>query len=170
MRVYLSSPYEHDRAPTSWKDDAYRIMHAMDKRIHTIDPCPDTCKESAFIDEMIARQDWLGVHAFCANIVEGDLAMLNGCEGMIAYLPAGARTVGTIHEIIHSEERRIPIVLVCPQGVDKVSHWLWGLLGPTRLFDNLQDAAETLVKRMQVARGEKINGEVYYPSGQEASR
>lgn len=170
MRVYLSSPYEHDRARTSWKLLAAGCMTELDHRIKTIDPCPDTCDESNLIDEMKRNEDWLGMYSFCANIVEGDLAMLNRCEGMIAYLPHKARTFGTTHEIIHSLQNNIPVVLVMPEGVDRVSHWLWGILGPNRIFDNLEEAARTLVTRMQVARGEKLNGSVHYPSGSQASR
>lgn len=170
MRVYLSSPYEYDRADTSWKGWVTSFMQRIDSRIKTIDPCPDSCDETSLISEMMVAENWLGVSAFCANIVEGDLAMLNNCEGIIAYLPAGSRTTGTIHEIIYAVENRIPIVLVCPDGVNKVSHWLWGVLGPTRIFGNLPDAAEILVNRIQVARGEKLNDSVYYPGGQKTSR
>ena len=171
MRVYLSSPYEHSRAETSWKTKVTTFMQTcLDERVKTIDPCPDACDESPFIDEMKRNEDWVGMYSFCANIVEGDLAMLNRCEGMIAYLPFGAKTFGTTHEIVHALQNQIPVVLVMPEGVDKVSHWLWGILGPNRLFDNLEEAAATLVKRMQVVRGERLNDSVHYPSGTKASR
>ncbi len=157
MRIYLSSPYEHDRADTYWKESIGRFLFTRDSRILTIDPCPDACSETSIIDEMKANEDWLDLYSFCANIVEGDLAMLNRCEGMIVYLPCAAKTFGTTHEIVHALQNQIPVVLVMPEGVDKVSHWLWGILGPSRIFDNLEEAAATLVKRMQVVRGEKLN-------------
>ena len=170
MKIYLSSPYEHDRANTSWKVEAERVMRASDSRIEIRDPCPDACDETPLIDKMKADEDWLGIYSFCANIVEGDLAMLNRCDGMIAYLPFGAKTFGTTHEIVHALQNNIPVVMVMPEGIDKVSHWLWGILGPSRIFDNLEEAATTLVKRIQVVRGEKLNDSVHYPSGQKAGR
>ncbi len=170
MNVYLSSPYEHSRAKTSWKLLAASTMYNLDNRIKTIDPCPDACDETPLIDEMKANEDWLGMYSFCANIVEGDLAMLNRCEGMIAYLPHDAKTFGTTHEIVYALDNRIPVVLVMPEGIDKVSHWLWGILGPNRLFDDLEEAAATLVKRMQVIRGERLNDSVHNPGGAKASR
>jgi hypothetical protein len=171
MKVYLSSPYEHDRANARWKTRVTRFMQkCLDDRVTVIDPCPDACDEKPLIDEMKANEDWLGMYSFCANIVEGDLAMLNSCQGMIAYLPYGAKTFGTTHEIIHALQNQIPIVLVMPEGIDKVSHWLWGILGPNRIFDNLEEAAATLVRRMQVIRGEKLNDSVHYPRGSKASR
>lgn len=170
IRVYLSSPYENERAETSWKAWITGMMQRIDSRVETIDPCPDACDEKPTIDQMKASGDWLGMYSFCSNIVEGDLAMLNRCEGMIAYLPYNARTFGTTHEIIHALQNQIPVVMVMPEGIDKVSHWLWGILGPNRIFDNLEDAARTLVGRIQVARGEKLNDSVHYPSGQETSR
>jgi nucleoside 2-deoxyribosyltransferase len=145
-------------------------MFNADNRVLIVDPCPDACDESPFIDEMKRNEDWVGLYSFCNNIVESDLAMLNRCEGMIAYLPFGAKTFGTTHEIVHALQNQIPVVLVMPEGVDKVSHWLWGILGPNRLFDNLEEAAETLVKRIQVARGEKLNDSVHYPSRTQTSR
>lgn len=164
MRVYLSSPYEHSRAETSWKKRVKVLMRLIDRRIYTMDPCPDACDETWIIDKFKADEDWLGMYSFCANIVEGDLAMLNRCEGMIAYLPYDAKTFGTTHEIIYALEHNIPIVLVMPEGIDKVSHWLWGILGPNRLFDNLEEAGATLVRRMQVIRGEKLNDSVHNSS------
>jgi len=155
IRVYLSSPYEHDRADTYWKESIARFMFTKDGRVITIDPCPDNCDDVDFINEMKANENWLGVYSFCANIVENDLAMLNRCEGMIAYLPCEARTFGTTHEMIYALQNNIPIVMVMPEGVDKVPHWLWGILGPNRIFDNLEEAAATLVERMQAVRGEK---------------
>lgn len=170
MRVYLSSPYEHSRVETSWKQRVTDFMQRVDSRIETADPCPDVCDETPIIDEMKANEDWLGMYSFCANIVEGDLAMLNRCEGMIAYLPYDAKTFGTTHEMIHALENQIPVVMVMPEGIDKASHWLWGILGPNRMFDNLEEAATILVRRMQVIRGEKLNDSVYYPGGTKASR
>lgn len=165
MRVYLSSPYEHSRVEGSWKESVRTIMQSVDDRVEAVDPCPPMNEETELIDAMKANKDWLGMYSFCANIVEGDLAMLRRCEGMICYLPFGAKTFGCTHEIIYALEHRIPIVLVMPEGIDKVSHWLWGLLGPTRIFDNLEVAATELVHRMLVARGEKLNGTVYHTRG-----
>lgn len=170
IKVYLSSPYEHSRANTGWKLRAERLMKSLAVKLEIVDPCPDACDETPIIDEMKANEDWLGMYSFCSNIVEGDLAMLNNCDGMIAYLPFDAKTFGTTHEIVHALQNQIPVVMVMPEGVDKVSHWLWGILGPNRIFDNLEDAAETLVRRIQVIRGEKLNDSVHYPSGQKAGR
>lgn len=156
MRVYFSSPYEHDRANTNWKIKAAKLFHEYD--IDIVDPCPDDCDETHTIDAMKEKGDWLGVYEFCSNIVEGDLAMLNRSQGMLAYLPYGAVTFGTTHEIIHALNHNIPIVLVMPEGIDKVSHWLWGLLGPNRIFDNVEAAAGALAKRVLVAEGTMTNG------------
>jgi len=170
MRVYLSSPYEADRADQTWKTSSLIAMQRISRNISTIDPCPGNCLEHDLAEKMKEDGDYLGFYSFCANIVESDLAMLKQCDGMIAYLPAGAVTFGTTHEIIYALEKNIPIVLVMPEGVDKVSRWLWGILGPNRLFSNVDEAAEVLAKRMAVANGDDINGEVYYPSWQKASR
>ncbi len=170
MKVYLSSPYETSRAEQSWKTSALSILQRVDRRFTIVDPCPGQCLEHDLAEEMKKSGDYLGFYGFCANIVEGDLAMLNDCRGMIAYLPRGAVTFGTTHEIIHALARNIPIVLVMPEGVQYVSRWLWGLLGPNRLFDSMQEAAAVLGKRILVANGDEINGEVYNPSWQKASR
>lgn len=164
MRVYLSSPYEHSRAAPSWKYESINYMRDSDARVEAIDPCPQSCEENLIIADFKKRKDWMAMYSFCNNIVESDLAMLRRCEGMICYLPHGSRTVGCIHEILFALQNSIPVVLVTPEGVDKVSHWLWGILGPTRIFDNLEKACKELVDRMQVARGEKTNGKIYYTS------
>lgn len=170
MRVYLSSPYEHDRANQDWKSIVARVMKSINGRFYTIDPCPDVCMEHDTAEEMKERGDWLGFYSFCANIVEGDLAMLNSCQGMVAYLPKSAVTFGTVHEVVYALEKNIPVVLVMPEGVQYISRWLWGILGPNRLFDDVQEAASVLANRVLVANGDKINDKIYSPSWQKASR
>jgi len=165
MRVYLSSPYEHSRAEGSWKERCLKLMQESDPRVESVDPCPPNCNETPTVDKMKAKKDWAGMAAFCANIVERDLAMLRQCEGMICYLPAQSKTFGCTHELVFALDNRIPVVLVMPEGVDKVSHWLWGILGPTRIFDSLKDASITLVKRMQAARGETTYATVHNARG-----
>lgn len=170
MRVYLSSPYEANRADQAWKTRVSNAMRLIDRRFTMIDPCPGNCLEHDIAEEMKQKGDWLDFYGFCANIVEGDLAMLNGSKGMLAYLPKDAITYGTTHEIVHATSRQIPTVLVMPEGIEYISRWLWGVLGPNRLFDNVEEAAGVLAKRILVANGDDINGEVYYPSWQKTSR
>jgi len=177
LRVYLSSPYEANRADQAWKDRVRsKLMGVIGPGTMTrpgvkiVDPCPGNCLEHNLAEEMKQNGDWLAFYAFCANLVEGDLAMLNGSQGMFAYLPKDAKTYGTTHEIIHSLDHQIPVVLVVPEGIQYVSRWLWGILGPNRIFDNVEEAAEVLGKRILVANGDEINDKVYYPSWQKASR
>lgn len=170
MRVYLSSPYEASRADGEWKNRVLDELQAVDPRFTTIDPCPGNCVEHDLAEQMKEDGDYLGFYGFCANIVESDLAMLNGSQGMIAYVPHGFRTFGTTHEIVHALSRNIPVVLVMPEGISYVSRWLWGILGPNRIFDNVEEAARVLAQRILVANGDRINGEVYYPSWQKAGR
>ena len=172
IRIYLSSPYEFSRAEQSWKKDASVALTTFDSRIKVVDPCPfdDTSSETLTIKALRDNEDWLGLSAFCNNIVEADLAMLNNCEGVVCYLPAKSQTVGSIHELVHAIQRHVPVVLVCPEGPSKVSSWLWGLLGPSRIFSDLELACTELAKRVQVARGEKQNGEIHYVGRSETDR
>ncbi len=139
-------------------------MLKVDPRVVITDPCPNDCDETLIIRKMKEEGDWLGMYSFCANIVEGDLAMLNNAHGNLTYLPADAKTYGTTHEMIHSLQYRIPLVVVVPEGIHRVAHWLWGILGPSRIFDNLEEASQMLINRIQVVRGERLNDSVYYPS------
>lgn len=170
MRVYLSSPYEANRADQLWKAQALMAMQEINRNVITVDPCPGSCLEHDLAEEMKEKGQWLGFYAFCSNIVESDLAMLKQCQGMLAYLPADSITFGTTHEIVYALQNNIPTVLVMPEGINKISRWLWGILGPNRLFGNIQEAATVLANRMAVANGDVINGEVYNPSWQKTSR
>lgn len=158
MRIYLSSPYERNRAETSWKTDVQNMVSKLDNRITLFDPCPDNCAETDIINDIKKKQDWLKMYSICADIVETDLAALNECRGILVYLPYKAVTFGTTHEMLHALDNRIPVVLVMPEGKDKVAHWLWGILGPQRIFDNLEEAVTHLVHKMWIVNGEKLNG------------
>ena len=180
FRVYLSSPYEANRAGPKWKKDVEGAINAVltkkglydpfMSRAKIVDPCPGRCLEHDLAEAVKEKGDFLGFYGFCANIVESDLAMLRQCQGMVAYLPKDSVTFGTTHEIIYALQNNIPVVLVMPEGVQYISRWLWGILGPNRLFSDVSEAATVLTNRMLVANGDEINGEIYHPSWQKASR
>jgi len=158
MKIYLSSPYEQDRANQDWKLRVDERLRGIDPRFETLDPCPPTCVEQDHVDQLRREQRWYELAEFSSVFVETDFAMMRDCVGMIAYLPYRAVTFGTTHEIVRALETKLPLVLVMPEGKDKVSAWLWGILGPHRIFDNVNDAVDALAQRVLVVQGELLNG------------
>jgi hypothetical protein len=156
MKIYLSSPFEAGRVDPGWKDVVLCRLRGIDERFEILDPCPDNCEEQSIIDSLKELKNWEALTAFSAAFVECDFAMMRQCVGMIAYLPYGAVTFGTTHEIIKALEVNIPIVLVMPEGKEKVAAWLWGILGTQRIFDDLETAVTTLADRVLVAQGKRV--------------
>jgi len=170
MRIYLSSPFQYSRADCIWKDQVRSVLASVNPDIETVDPCPDNVLEEALADQLLEENNLLGYYSFCSNIVESDLAMLNKCDGVFVYLPPDAITFGTTHEIVHALNRNIPIVLVTPDKIKNISRWLWGLLGPNRIFSDINEATRVLAKRIVVSDGGNVNDEVYYPGWSKTNR
>lgn len=155
QKIYFSSPFEYSRAGVSWKSLACSLLdtESSDELIFTgIDPCPDTNMDNK-IDNWKSSGNWHQIESACQDIVERDLAMLRSCNGMLCYMPKNARTFGCTHEIIFALEQKIPVILVAPDGLDTVSRWLWGLLGVSRITDNLDSGVQMLTNRLVRARG-----------------
>lgn len=163
MKIYLSSPYQYTRANPEWKTLVADTIAEVDPRLTVVDPCPYNTLEESIADRLLEDNDFLGYYSFCSNIVESDLAMLNQCRGVFVYLPSSSITFGTTHEIIYALDNNIPVVLVTDDDVKNISRWLWGLLGPGRVFSNIEEGAQVLAKRIIVSNGEAVNSQVCYP-------
>jgi nucleoside 2-deoxyribosyltransferase len=79
-------------------------------------------------------------------IVRKDLRCVDISDFIIAFLPKGVRTTGTIHEIIESDRQNKPTLLVCPEGKKYIPAWFFGIIKLEYMFNSIDELIEYLNK------------------------
>ncbi len=77
-------------------------------------------------------------------IVRKDLRSVDISDFIIAYLPKGVRTTGTIHEIIQCDAQRKPTLIICPDGIQHIPAWLFGIIPLRYMFGSINDLFQYL--------------------------
>lgn len=126
-RVYLSGPIEYDPSQINWRPEVKEVLTSRFGLV-IFDPFDDP-KQTRSEEMRLAREtnDFDTVAEIAADFVSKDLTEVDKADLLIAHLPYKVPTVGTIHEIINAVNRKIPPLVVCPQGKQCVSSWLFGL-------------------------------------------
>lgn len=126
-KVYLSGPIEFDTSGTDWRPEVKEVL-TLRFGLKVFDPFDDP-KQSKANELAIAKKngDFDKVAEIAADFVSKDLTEVDHAHILIAHLPYKVPTIGTIHEIVNSVNRKIPPLIVCPQGKEFVSSWLFGL-------------------------------------------
>ena len=61
--------------------------------------------------------------------------MVDRCDFLVAYVPFGVKTVGTVHEIINSNNLKKPTLLVTDQNsISSLPLWYFGLINKKYMF------------------------------------
>ena len=95
MRVYLAHPWM-DRAGGKTLQTKIEALG-----IEVVNPFEKV--EQQIYDKAIKHGDGTALSdADIVQIVEGDLAEIDGCEGVVAYLPDGVPSLGAIMEIFYA--------------------------------------------------------------------
>lgn len=126
-RVYLSGPIEYDLNSINWRPEVKEVLISRFS-LNIFDPFDDP-KQTKSDEMQFAREtnDFDTVSEIAADFISKDLTEVDKSDLLIAHLPYKVPTVGTIHEIINAVNRKIPPLIVCPQGRKCVSSWIYGL-------------------------------------------
>jgi len=137
-RAYLSGPIEFSDN-LDWRIEPKRVL-AEEFGLDIHDPFDDP-KQSKSDELLEARKnkDLKKIREIAKAFVRKDLSEVDASKLLIAYLPAGVRTTGAIHEIIVSNENKCPTLLVCPQGAEMIPFWLFGFIGTEFMFSSWEE-------------------------------
>jgi len=132
-RTYLGGPIEHQDG-RDWRTEV-KTKLVEDFGLKVFDPHEDPkqalreriayCKEHELWDELEKV-----VHEF----VHVDLTIVDRADFIIQHIPYKVPTTGTVHEIINSNDRKKPTLLVCPQGKNKLPDWYFGFINHKHMF------------------------------------
>lgn len=138
-KLYLSGPIENDNLSINWRIEPKRVLS---KRfgLNVFDPFADPKQQWVpWLHTYRANLDYEGMREVAKKFVRKDLALVDRSDMLIAYLPEGVRTTGTIHEIINSHNAKKPTLLVCPQGKVHIPTWFFGFIPLECMFDSWED-------------------------------
>lgn len=136
--VYLSGPIEFDK-DISWRDEPKSVLTNKFK-LNIFDPFEDPKqKNTKALLKARESKDFKEVRKIVKSFVRKDLTKVDHSHLLIAYLPKGVPTTGTHHEIINANNRKIPVLLVCPQGKEFIPLWYFGFIKHERMFGSWND-------------------------------
>ncbi len=138
-RAYLGGAIEFADPDDNWRDEV-KMKLFTDFGLKIFDPYEDPkqssrdeitkCKETGKWDRLVEI-----MHKFARL----DLSIVDRADLIIQHLPYKVPTTGTVHEIINSNDRKKPTLLVCPQGKGKIPDWYWAFIKPEYMFGSWQD-------------------------------
>ncbi len=142
-RAYLSGAIEFD-SDSSWRIEPSRIL-VEEFKVDLFDPFNDP-KQQWVPALKLARQqkDYDKMATIADNFVRKDLTVVDHSDFLVAHLPRGVPTTGTVHEIIVKANSKKPVLIVCPQGKEWVPFWYWGFVPHSQMFGRWEDLYQYL--------------------------
>lgn len=138
-RSYIAGPIEFDASGVNWRTEPKNVLRNH-FQIDLIDPFEDPKQQWT---EQIAKakkdQDLDTIVKISKAFVRKDLNLVDRSDFIIAYVPP-IRTVGTIHEIINSNNAKKPTLLVTGTGnITDVPVWFFGFISTEFMFGTWDD-------------------------------
>lgn len=135
--VYLSGPIEFN--VEDWRTSIKKVLEER-FGLNVFDPATDP-KQVQLPTLHKLREE--GKYNELAEIAHGfvrfDLGILDRSDALIAYLPYKMPLFGTVHEIVFSDMKKKPTILICPEGKDKITTWAFGIVNHKYMFGKVDD-------------------------------
>lgn len=134
-KIYLSAPIQHS------DDDTWKIstINVLSNRFHlnVFDPAADP-KQQRTPDLIKAQKecDYATIREIGKSFVRKDLGTVDRTDFVIAHVPYKVCTTGVPHEIIHANNIKRPVLLVCTQGKQFISPWYYGFIALEFMFSS----------------------------------
>lgn len=133
-KCYLSGPIEY-AVDEFWRANP---VHELTYRfgIDVFNPFADEKQQwTEQIKSARSANDVDALTSIAKQFVRKDLGMVDRCDFLVAYVPFGVKTVGTVHEIINSNNLKKPTLLVTDQAsISSLPLWYFGLINKKYMF------------------------------------
>lgn len=133
-RAYLSGPIQF-AVEDNWRDYPTAVLTEKFK-IDLFDPFKDS-KQNAHekIRNAQKNNDVEQMVTVAKGFVRKDLGLVDRSDFIIAYVPYGVQTVGTVHEIINSNNSKKPTLLVTNRShIKYIPLWYFGFVPVRYMF------------------------------------
>jgi len=157
-RVYLGGPIEHQDGH-DWRTPVMAKL-VNDFGLKVFDPNEDP--KQALRERIVYYKEnelWDALVEIVKEFVHVDLTIVDRADFIIQHVPYKVPTTGTVHEIINSNDRKKPTLLVCPQGIKCIPDWYFGFIKPRHMFGSWEDLYKYLG---EVDRGEHMGDKRWF--------
>jgi len=142
-RCYLSGPIEFGSGP-NWRIVPSEVL-VNEFKLDLFDPFNDPKQQWApKLAKARSEKNYNEMVRIAKNFVRKDLSVVDGSDFIVACLPRGVPTTGTVHEIINKSLSKKPVLIVCSEGKEFVPFWYWGFIPHTQMFGNWEDLYQYL--------------------------
>ena len=148
LRCYFAHPIENHKSDDYIGEQKNTLKTFLKSRGSVfIDP-----KNISFhgISELLDKDEIIQEHGYeelrrqMKAIVRKDLRSVDVSDFVVGYLPKDIKTTGTIHEIIQSDNQKKPTLLVCPDGIDNLPAWFFGIIPIEYMFNSIENLIDYL--------------------------
>lgn len=152
--VYLSGPIENSYGAENWRTEPVEVLSTR-FGINVFDPFADIKQQWVpALNQARIDKDYDEIRRIAKQFVRKDLGKVDKADFVIAYLPFKVATTGTHHEIINANDRKKPVLLICPQGKENVPLWYFGFIHHKNMFNSFEEVYQRLD---EINRGEHVN-------------
>lgn len=149
LRCYLSYPIEYTEDKESLDKIIFSITNFLSvwAKVKVIDPRKIRHNDVSEIEDrkkLFEEKDYEEIHRQMKIIVRKDLRCVDISDFLIVILPKGIRTTGAIHESTVADWEKKPVLLFCPQGIEHIPLWLFGVFHPKYMFSEIDHLFEYL--------------------------
>ena len=142
-KCYLSGPIEHGSG-TNWRIEPKRILKER-FGINLFDPFADPKQQWVpALNKARDEKNYEEMRRIAKSFVRKDLSEVDKSDFVIGYLPFKVPTTGTHHEIINSNDRKKPTLLICPTGKQNIPLWYYGFIPHQTMFSSFDELYEYL--------------------------
>lgn len=148
LRCYLAGPIEYMPKDYNGFDKNELIDFLENLGIKVIDPKKlkfQGVSEISNRDELFKNHDFQEIRRQMKIIVRKDLRAVDISDFIIAFLPKGVKTTGTVHEIIQADSQQKPVLLLCPEGIENIPAWYFGIIPLEYMFSSLDKLKDYLL-------------------------
>lgn len=150
---YLSGAMENCNLNYNWRTEPIKILKER-FGLEVFDPYSDPKQQ--WVKELKAAReskDYKTISKIAHAFVRKDLCLVDRCDILIAHVIPSVPSVGTVHEIINSNNAKKPTLLVNPiSGKENIQSWYYGFIdyqnGMFGSWDDLYDYLDQANKGM----------------------
>ena len=136
--AYLSGPITYSK-DIQWRDDPKGVLKG-EFCIDLFDTFKDHKQQwTNDLEEALEKEDYDTVEKISKGFVRKDLSKVDHSWFLIAYCPHKIPTIGVVHEIINANNKKVPTLLVCPEGKKYHSPWYFGFIKHEFMFGSWDD-------------------------------
>lgn len=127
-----------------WRNWIIPKLHQL--KIVVLNPCDkpidigdESIENRQYRQQLIDDKNYDKMSQQMKTIRSVDLRMVDLSDFLIVNFDTDQQLCGTLEEVFWANRLKRPILLYCPRGINKIYHWMWGVLPHQLFFEQWDD-------------------------------